>query len=74
MYMTKSDKITISNSQNREDYEILIKQKYNSGYLAYCPQLNKLLRGNTFEAVYNNIDKTIIDHITYISAKNKPPQ
>ena len=53
----------ISDSQNRNDYEILIKQKYNSGYLAYCPQLNKLVRGNSFDAVYNDIDKTIVEHI-----------
>jgi len=53
----------ISSSRRREDYEILIKQKYDSGYLAYCPQLNRLIKGNSFDTVYNEIDMIIFKHI-----------
>ena len=61
--MENLNEITISKSQRREDYEILVKQKYNSGYLSYCPQLNSLVKGETFECVYNDMEKIISEHI-----------
>ena len=65
--MSHLDEFAISNSQQREDYEILIKQKYNSGYLAYCPQLNRLVKGDSFESVYNELENIINEHINSIA-------
>jgi len=65
--MSQTNEYTVSNSQKREDYEILIKQKYNSGYLAYCPQLNRLVKGDSFDTVHNAIDTIISEHIDSIS-------
>ena len=61
--MENLNEIIISKSQKRADYEILVKQKYNSGYLSYCPQLNRLVKGDTFESVYNDMEKIISKHI-----------
>jgi hypothetical protein len=64
--MSYLSEFTISGSQKREDYEILIKQKYNSGYLAYCPQLNRLIKGDAFDTVYYDMDEIIVEHINAI--------
>jgi len=53
----------ISDSNKREDYEILIKKKKENNFIAYCPQLNKLIKGNSFEKVYYMLDLTIYEHI-----------
>jgi hypothetical protein len=53
----------ISDSNKREDYEILIKKKKESDFIAYCPQLNKLIKAKNFEEVYYMMDLTILEHI-----------
>ena len=61
--MTNLNKSAILNSKKREDYEILIKQRYDLVYIAYCPQLNRLIKGNAFDSVYNDMEKIIVEHI-----------
>jgi len=53
----------ISDSNKREDYEIFIKKKKENNFIAYCPQLNKLVKGNSFENVYYLLDLAIYEHI-----------
>jgi len=53
----------ISDSNKREDYEIFIKKKKENNFIAYCPQLNKLVKGNNFEKVYYLLDLAIYEHI-----------
>ena len=53
----------ISNSNKREDYEILIKKKKENNFVAYCPQLNKMVKGDSFEEVYYLVDLSIFEHI-----------
>ena len=55
--------ISLSQSTKKEDYEILIKQNYDQGHIAYCPQLNTLIKGESYEIVLNNIDALIEEHI-----------
>ena len=66
--MTQPSEYEISNSSQREDYEILIKQTYALKYLAYCPQINRLIKGDSFDAVYNEIDKIISEHIQIVNS------
>ena len=64
--MANISKITISNSKKREDYEILIKHRYDLIFLAYCPQINQLIKGNDFNSVHNDMEKIIAEHINFI--------
>lgn len=57
------NKVKVSNSKRRDDYEILIKEKYDSNFISYCPQLNKLIKGKSFEYVYSNMKELINKHI-----------
>ena len=62
--------IMISNSIKKEDYEILIKQKVDSDYLAYCPQINYLVKGVSYQEVFDKIDTLILNHINHIKTEN----
>ena len=55
--------IFISNSICFDDYEILIKQKHQNGFMAYCPQINQLVNGDSYDQVLNNIENIINNHI-----------
>ncbi|MCL2040211.1 MAG: hypothetical protein FWG85_07265 [Bacteroidetes bacterium] len=57
------NEIKILDSKRRDDYEILIKEKYDSTFISYCPQLNKLIKSNSFESVYSNMEVIINKHI-----------
>jgi hypothetical protein len=65
--MDNFNNFTISDSTNREDYEILIKEKKDNSVMAYCPQINLLIKHNDFEGIYLMMDNLIEEHIHAIS-------
>ncbi len=63
MGITDLNEIKILYSPRRDDYEILIKEKYDGNFISYCPQLNKLIKGDSFAYVYSNMEEIINKHI-----------
>jgi len=64
--MDNYNNFTISDSNKREDYEIFIKKRDEEDFISYCPQLNHLVKGKSFEEVYYSLDLLIIQHIKTI--------
>ncbi|MGI6369648.1 MAG: hypothetical protein GX372_08790 [Ignavibacteria bacterium] len=56
----------LSESTAREDYEILIRKRDEDDFAAYSPQLNKMIKGKSFDEVFTLIDNEIIAHIKKI--------
>jgi predicted HicB family RNase H-like nuclease len=52
-----------SQSQNFEDYEILIRKKGVNNYSAYSPQLNLMITGTVHEEVAQQMEEKIREHI-----------
>lgn len=57
----------LSESTAREDYEILIRKRDEDDFAAYSPQLNKMIKGKSFDEVFTLIDNEIIAHIKELS-------
>jgi hypothetical protein len=57
----------ISDSGQRDDHEILVKKRKENDFVAYCPQLNRLVKGDSFENVYYSIEWAIFEHIKSIN-------
>lgn len=51
------------NSNNPDDYEVLIRRRSENDYASYCPQLNYMIKGKEHDEVYNNMKKYISDYI-----------
>jgi len=57
----------ISTSVKREDYEILVRKRGKNNFVAYCPQLNRLLKSETFEQAFYEMENLIIRHIKLLA-------
>lgn len=66
MDVANNNDFIISDSVERSDYEIMIKQKDEHSFVGYCPQLNSLRRGESFDKVYNLLNTMIAKHINYL--------
>lgn len=62
--------IKISQSQNFDDYEILVRKKGVNDYTAYCPQLNLMVIGTVHEEVVNKMQVKIQAHICNLENSN----
>ncbi len=63
--------VEISNSVDRDSYEILIRKRGEDEYASYCPQLNYAIYGKVHETVQDEMDKYIEDHIKRIKEANE---
>ncbi|MDR0927482.1 MAG: hypothetical protein LBO69_06925 [Ignavibacteria bacterium] len=61
--MQLDNNYSVSDSSDRDNYEILIKQKGEDEFQSYCPQLNMLVKGHSFNEVYEKVDAMIMEHI-----------
>lgn len=64
--MENINNFVVSNSTEREDYEVLIKENDVNSFSAYCPQMNLLVKNIGFDEVYADMDKAISEHIKSI--------
>ena len=58
-------------SSNHLDYEINIRKRGENDYASYCPQLNKMFRGEAHEGVQKMMQDFIDSYIEEL--KNTPP-
>jgi hypothetical protein len=61
--MTERSDFVVSESTKRDDYDILIRQRNAKEYMAYCPQLNSIVRGSDFDDAYFKMEDLVIEHI-----------
>lgn len=61
----------ISNSTDRNDYEILVRKRGENEYASYCPQINMMLTGTYHEEVEGKMEEYINNHIKSILEKEK---
>ncbi|MBL7974099.1 MAG: hypothetical protein JNJ85_04265 [Candidatus Kapabacteria bacterium] len=56
--------MTVSDSTNIFDYEILIRRyDMSNQYASYCPQLARMIKGEAHEEVENAMKDVIMQHI-----------
>ena len=56
-------------STDPNDYEILIRRRDETGYAAYCPQLQHLIKGTAHVEVEEAMKKYVLDYIESLKAE-----
>jgi hypothetical protein len=46
-----------------ENFEILIRRQGETGYSAFCPELELIVRGTAHEQVENKMKQLILEHV-----------
>lgn len=46
-----------------ETYDILVKREGETGYSAFCPQLELIVRGTAHQQVEEKMRQLILDHV-----------
>lgn len=49
---------------NLHDYEILIRRRDETGYAAYCPQLQHMIKGTAHEEVEEAMKQYVLEYIS----------
>ena len=58
-------------STNPNDYEILIRRRDETGYAAYCPQLQHLIKGQAHVEVEEAMKQYVLDYIESLKAEEE---
>lgn len=58
-------------SMNPNDYEILIRRRDETGYAAYCPQLQHLIKGTAHVEVEEAMKQYVLDYIESLKAEQQ---
>ena len=53
-----------------KEYEILIRRRGETGYAAFCPELELIVNGTAHEQVENKMKELILEHIAKEQAAN----
>lgn len=53
-----------------KNYEILIRRRGETGYAAFCPELELIVNGTAHEQVENKMKELILEHIAKEQAAN----
>lgn len=54
-----------------KEYEILVRRQGETGYSAFCPQLELIVRGTAHEQVENKMKELIQEHVAKEEAAGK---
>jgi hypothetical protein len=46
-----------------KEYEILVRRQGETGYSAFCPQLELIVRGTAHQQVEEKMKQLILDHV-----------
>ncbi len=65
--------MVISSSTKREHYEILIRERSDTDFAAYCPQLYRMVKSTSFSEVYSLMDTVIAEHIRKLGGDEPVP-
>ncbi len=55
-----------STNKDPKAYEILIRKRGTYDYASYCPQINRIVKGEEHEEVKEKMEKFIEEHIQSI--------
>lgn len=55
-------------STNPHDYDVLIRRRDETGYAAYCPQLQHMIKGSAHEEVEEAMKQYVIEYIESLKA------
>lgn len=56
-------------STNPQDYEILIRRRDETGYAAYCPQLQHMIKGTAHVEVEEAMKQYVLDYISALPSE-----
>lgn len=59
------EKIT---STNPQDYEILIRRRGETGYAAFCPQIQHIVKGSAHEEVEEKMKEIVREYIASLQS------
>ena len=59
-------------STNPNDYEILIRRRDETGYAAYCPQLQHMIKGSAHVEVEEAMKQYVLDYIESLKSEVQP--
>jgi predicted RNase H-like HicB family nuclease len=57
-----------NNQTDISNYEILVKREGETGYSAFCPQLELIVRGTAHQQVEEKMKQLIAEHIEKLKA------
>lgn len=56
-------------STNPADYEVLIRRRDETGYAAYCPQLQHMIKGTAHVEVEEAMKQYVLEYIESLRAE-----
>lgn len=56
-------------STNPHDYDVLIRRRDETGYAAYCPQLQHMIKGAAHEEVEEAMKQYVLDYIASLQSE-----
>jgi len=56
-----------------KEYEILVRRQGETGYSAFCPQLELIVRGTAHVQVEEKMKQLILERVAKESGENPPP-
>lgn len=58
-------------STNPNDYDVLIRRRDETGYAAYCPQLQHMIKGSAHVEVEEAMKQYVLDYIESLKAEQQ---